>query len=73
MTERTTTRQRRRLAWAVRVRSKMIVLHTAFSLSLAILLLAVLQGPIQEVLRRSGERECRLALADYVRVAPTTR
>ena len=68
MTERTTTRQRRRLAWAVRVRSKMIVLHTAFSLSLAILLLAVLQGPIQEVLRRSGERECRLALADYVRV-----
>jgi len=46
----------------------MIVLHTAFSLSLAVLLLAVLQGPIQEVLRRSGERECRLALATYSRV-----
>lgn len=57
---------RRRLAWAVRIRSKMIVLHTAFSLALAVLLLAVLQGPIREVLRRSEERECRLALADYL-------
>lgn len=54
---------RRRLAWAVRIRSKMIVLHTAFSLALAVLLLAVMQGPIREVLRRSGDRECRLALA----------
>lgn len=56
---------RRRLQWAVRIRSKMIVLHTAFSLALAVLLLAVMQGPIREVLRRSGDRECRLALAAY--------
>ncbi len=57
---------RLRPVWAVRIRSKMIVLHTAFSLALAILLLAVLQGPIREVVQRSEERECRLALGQFM-------
>ncbi|HBS29755.1 MAG TPA: hypothetical protein DEB06_09970 [Phycisphaerales bacterium] len=55
-------------AWGLRfvptrIRSKLIALHTAFSLALAVLLLLILRPPIVDLVRASEERESRLALA----------
>lgn len=56
----------RRLRFAPkRIRSKLIVLHTAFSLGLAVLLLLTLRPPIGELVRESEARECLLALGLY--------
>lgn len=48
-----------------RIRSKLIVLHTAFSLALTVLLLLTLRPPITELVYESEVRECKLALALY--------
>jgi signal transduction histidine kinase len=54
-----------------RIRGKLIVLHTCFSLALAIAILLVLRRPVRDVVYQSEERECALAIdlltADPVR------
>lgn len=53
----------RRFAPPVRtIRSKLVVLHTAFSLLLGVCLLLALRAPIRELVSQSEERECRLAM-----------
>jgi len=59
---------RPRRAWRLRfvprrIRSKLIVLHTAFSLALTALLLLTLRPPIVDLVRQSEIRECLLALS----------
>lgn len=48
---------------AGRIRAKLILLHTLFSLALAALLLVVLRAPVQELVAESEQREARLALS----------
>lgn len=44
------------------IRTKLIVLHTAFSLALGVILLLALRVPITELVSEAEERECRLAM-----------
>jgi len=55
----------RALAWVLRIRTKLIVLHTAFSLTLALVLIATLQPEVNDILRRAQAEECAFALELY--------
>ncbi len=65
---RTTTRSPGLLA-GMRIRKKLIFLHTAFSLSLAIILLAGLRLPVREIVRLAEFDLCR----EVLEVAPQVR
>lgn len=59
----------RALRAARRIRSKLIFLHTAFSLSLAVVLLLVLRTPVTQLVEQAEHRECQLAL-ELWRISP---
>lgn len=54
---------RRRFLRGMRIRKKLIVLHTAFSLILTAILLLAVRPAILEVVRRAEAHECMIALA----------
>jgi len=49
-----------------RIRGKLVFLHTAFSLGLALALLLALRGPVNDLVAESEARACRLALELFV-------
>ena len=53
---------RRATPAASRIRSKMILLHTLFSLVLAAVLLLVLRGPVETLARDAEIRQCTLGM-----------
>ncbi len=57
---------RRALRSATRIRSKLFLLHTAFSCVLAIVLLIVLRYPIKQLVSQAERRECVLAVNLYL-------
>ena len=57
---------RRRVASAGRIRGKLILLHTVFSLALAVVLLAALRPAVQALVREAMSREAVLALEALV-------
>jgi C4-dicarboxylate-specific signal transduction histidine kinase len=59
----------RRFPTAVRIRTKMVLLHTLFSMTLAAVLLLVLYVPLNVLVGQSAERESELAL-ELLAVAP---
>lgn len=59
-------RRRRRVASAGRIRGKLILLHTVFSLALAVVLLAALRPAVQALVREAMSREAILALEALV-------
>jgi len=52
----------RGLAWVLRIRAKLVLLHTAFSLTLTFVLVASLQPAVSDILRRAQAEECVFAL-----------
>lgn len=62
-------RPRRRLVPVVTtIRSKLIFLHTAFSLALAVILLLALRVPLNQLVAQAEARECRMAMELYALV-----
>lgn len=55
----------RALAWVLRIRAKLVLLHTAFSLTLAVVLIASLRPAVDDILRRAQEEEVTFALRLY--------
>lgn len=58
-----------RVPWSARIRARMMVLHTAFSLALALILLVALHPPISELVKQSESRQAALAAALALRDA----
>jgi len=54
---------------ARRIRSKLILLHTGFSLTLAAILLVALRAPVDRLVREEEWRECRIGM-ELLRAAP---
>ena len=52
----------RPLAWVLRIRAKLILLHTTFSITLALILLVSLQPAVSDILRQAQTEECTFAL-----------
>ncbi len=61
--------RRRSLLGPMRIRKKLILLHTVFSLALATILMLAIRPAIHEVVARAEEDKCRLAL-DLLRASP---
>lgn len=59
-----------RSLWQFRIRGKLILLHTIFSLALAISLLIALREPVRDVVYESELRECELTLQLLREVGP---
>jgi len=52
----------RPLAWVLRIRAKLILLHTTFSVTLALILVVSLQPAVSDILKRAQAEECTFAL-----------
>lgn len=58
-----------RVPWSARIRARMMLLHTVFSLALALILLVALHPPISELVTQSESRQAALAAALALRDA----
>ncbi len=63
-------RPMRALLGPMRIRKKMIVLHTAFSVAMAVILILSIRPAMRQVVDRGEAHACDLALAMYARLGP---